>query len=98
MSPRKILYIGFVIALFPLFSMWQYATVILAVDREFHDPQVLRQLTENMAMLGMFSWPIWLGLAAYSVLRWRFFLIYERILSWVPMVLFLGCYILVLTH
>ena len=73
MSPRVILYIGFAIAMFPLFAMYQYVSIIMAVSVETHDPKVLKGLMESMAMLGMFSWPVWLGLAGFCVLRWKFF-------------------------
>ena len=96
MSPRVILYIGLAISLFPLFGMWQYVSVIMSVPPEAHDPDVLRELTERMAMLGMFSWPIWLGLAGFSVLRWHYLMIFERFVAWLPMLLFSSCYVLVL--
>lgn len=98
MSPKAILYIGFAIALFPLFAMYQYVSIIMAVPVESHDPKILKGLVESMAMLGMFSWPVWLGLVGFSVLRWRFFNKIERVLAWVPMVAFLSCYAMVLTR
>jgi len=98
MSPKVILYIGFVIALFPLFAMYQYVSIIMVASVETHDPKVLKGLIENMAMLGMFSWPVWLGLAGFSVLRWKFFNPLERLLAWVPMISFMSCYYMVLSR
>ncbi|VAW83781.1 hypothetical protein MNBD_GAMMA18-1859 [hydrothermal vent metagenome] len=98
MNPRVILYIGIVIAFFPMIGMWQYMSVIMAVPVESHDPEMLRKLIERMAMLGMYSWPIWLGLAGFSVFRWHFLKVVERILAWIPMVIFLSCYAVILTR
>ncbi|MCF6218513.1 MAG: hypothetical protein L3J62_00240 [Gammaproteobacteria bacterium] len=92
MSPRVILYIGLVIALIPMIGMWQYMSVILAVPVESHDPEMLRKLTEKMAMLGMYSWPVWLGVAGFSVFRWHELKAPERLLAWIPMMVFLACY------
>lgn len=98
MTPRVILYIGLVIAIFPMIGMWQYMSVIMAVPVESHDPDMLRGLNEQMAMLGMFSWPIWLGLAGFSVLRWYFLKPVERVFAWMPMIIFISCYAVMLTR
>ncbi len=98
MNPRVILYIGIVISFFPMIAMWQYMSVILAVPVESHDPEMLRRLTERVAMLGMYSWPVWLGLVGFSVFRWHFLNAAERIVAWIPMIIFLSCYAIVLTR
>ncbi len=98
MNPRVILYMGMVLAVFPLFGMWQYVSIIISVPVDSHDPEMLRQLIERVVMLGVYSWPLWLGVVGYSILRWHQLKVIERTIAWIPMIVFLSCYILVMTH
>jgi len=94
MHPRIFLYAGLLIAAFPLWGVSQYLIPFFAID----DPIVRRQYLEPISMIGMYSWPVWLGLAGYSVIKWQQFSRIELFIAWVPMILFISVYIVVLTR
>lgn len=91
--PRLIFYSVLLFTSIPLWGLYHYFSGYLQVS----DEHIRRQIVEAIAMLGMFSWPLWLGLAGYSVIRWRMLKAYERLIAWMPMVIFLAVYIKVLT-
>lgn len=93
MKPRIILYSIFILTMIPVWGVtMQYLRLTATVD-----VQVKRQLIESIAMLGMFSWPLWLGVAGYALVKWRNFKWFEVAGAASPMVYFLVIYTIVLT-
>ncbi len=93
MKPRIILYAIFILTMIPVWGVTtQYLRLTASVD-----PQLNRQLIESIAMLGMFSWPLWLGVAGYALVKWRNFKWFEVAGAALPMVYFLTIYTIVLT-
>lgn len=93
MHPRLIFYGILLFTSIPLWGLYHYFSGYLQVA----DEEVRRQSVEAIAMLGMFSLPLWLGLAGYSVIRWSRLRSYDRVIAWMPMVIFLAVYVTVLT-
>lgn len=83
MHPRIILYTGLLLTLIPLWGM----SVYVSAFHQATDPDMMRFFIDKIAMLGMFSWPVWLGLPIFSLFKRARLTVVEIIVAFVPMLL-----------
>lgn len=92
MMPRVILYAGLLLVLAPLWGLWVYMQAFLSSV----DPEFSRFLVDKVVMLGMFSWPLWLGLPFFAIFKRRVLKKAEILIAFVPMTLVFSAYYRVL--
>lgn len=88
MYPRIILYTGLLLLLIPLWGM----SVYVEAFRGSTDIDMMKFFADKIAMIGMFSWPLWLGLPFFTLFKRRYLKIPEIIIAFVPMALIFGVY------